>query len=100
MMRPRELLRLWASPRSWAAVLIGALLQCGNALAGATVDTTYDSTQDPAPTRATVPPTAADVDGDAVAFRVVDGGTLNRSNSAPAGGGRTRGCGASLWDCP
>ena len=82
MMCPRESLRLLISSRLRAVFLMGALLQGGNALAGATVDTTYDSTQDAPPSRATVPPTAAEVDGDAVAFRVVDGGTLNRSNSA------------------
>ena len=82
MMRLRESLRLSVAARLWAVFCVGALLQGGNVQAAATVDTTYDSTQDVAPTRATVPPTAAESDGDAVAFRVVDGGTLNRSNSA------------------
>jgi hypothetical protein len=82
MMRRRKMLESSALRRPCVALLVGAVLLCGNALAGATVDTTYDSTQDVAPSRATVPATAAEIDGDAVAFRVVDGGTLNRSNSA------------------
>jgi hypothetical protein len=41
-----------------------------------------DTMLDVAPSRATVPTQAADIDGNAVAFRGVDSGTLNRANSA------------------
>ena len=69
--------RLTATPPFWHGVAASGLLLYWSAAAPAADDATLDV----APTRATVPIAAADIDGSAVAFRPVNGGTLNRFNS-------------------
>jgi hypothetical protein len=62
----------------WRALTAGVLLLGGSV----SVLASDDATLDVAPSRASVPSAAAIVDGDAVAFRTVDGGSLNHLNSS------------------
>jgi hypothetical protein len=66
------------------ALVVGTLLLSVPLIAVAGPDATqdYDATLDTPPQHPTVPTGQADVDGTQVAFREIDSGVLNRSNSA------------------